>query len=46
MKKLINEEQKENGIKYERYKKLIRSLRRGRVEKVSPKQASNNLTKK
>lgn len=46
MKKLITEQQKENKIKYERYKKLIRSLRRGRVEEVSPKQAGNNITKK
>jgi len=45
MKKLITEEQKENEISYERYKRLIRSLRRERIEKVNPKQVGNNLSK-
>lgn len=46
MKKLLTTDQKVNEIKYERYKKLIRSLRRGRVDEVSPKQVGNILTKK
>lgn len=45
MKQLISEEQKENNIKYERYKKLVRNLRRGRNEKISPKKTNNNITK-
>lgn len=46
MKKLITEEQRKFEVKYERYKKLIRNLRRGRVEEVSPKQTGNNFAKK
>lgn len=46
MKKLISIEQKENQVLYERYKKLIRNLRRGKVEKISSKKTSDNITKK
>ena len=46
MKKIISIAQKQNEINYERYKKLIRSLRRGKVEKISSKKTGNNITKK
>lgn len=46
MKKLVTKEQKENEVKYKRYKRLIRSLRWGRDEKISPKQIDNHFTKK
>lgn len=42
----INSKNKENELKYERYKKLIRNLRRGKVEKVSSKKIGDNITKK
>lgn len=37
---------KDNEILYLRYKKLIRSLRRGKIEKISSTKASNNISKK
>lgn len=43
MKSLLTSEQKEAKIKYNRYKKLIRNLRRGKDEKISFKKADNNI---
>lgn len=38
--------ERDNIKKYERYKKVIRNLRRGSVEKISSKKTSNNFTTK
>ncbi len=46
MKKQIINKSKEEEIKFNRYKKLIRNLRRGKVEKISYKQIDNNFSKK
>lgn len=46
MKSLLTEEQKEKEKIYLSYKKLIRNLRRGKVEKISTKKAGNNITEK
>lgn len=46
MRTLVTSEQKDNEIKYERYKKLIRNLRRGEIENINSKKTSNNITKK
>lgn len=44
---LINRiKERENIKKYEKYKKVIRNLRRGSVEKISSKKTSNNITTK
>ncbi len=37
---------KDNEILYLRYKKLVRSLRRGKIEKISSAKTSNNISKK
>lgn len=45
MKTQINAKPKDEDIKFMRYKKLIRSLRRGKDEKVSFKQINNSISK-
>lgn len=46
MKSLLTKEQKQKEKEYLEYKKLIRNLRRGKVEKVNSKKAGNNLSEK
>lgn len=41
----IHNKNKENELKYERYKKLVRNLRRGKVEKISSKKIGDNIAK-
>ena len=46
MKSLLTKEQKQKEVEYFKYKKLIRNLRRGKVEKINSKKADNNISKK
>ncbi len=46
MRSLLTKEQKEKEIEYLRYKKLIRNLRRGKLEKINSKKIDNNITEK
>lgn len=46
MKQVRSNEEKQKEEKYIAYKKLIRNLRRGKVEKIDSQKASNNITKK
>lgn len=46
MKSLLTKEQKQKEKEYLEYKKLIRNLRRGKVEKVNSKKADNNISEK
>ena len=46
MKSLLTKVQKEKEMEYLRYKKLIRNLRRGKIEKINSKKVDNNITKK
>lgn len=41
----IHNKNKESEFKYERYKKLVRNLRRGKVEKISSKKTGDNIPK-
>lgn len=41
----IHNKNKENELKYENYKRLVRNLRRGKVEKISYKKTGNNIAK-
>lgn len=45
MKPLFTTEQKPDKVKYENYKRLIRNLRRGKVEKINYKQIGDNFRK-
>lgn len=40
------DQKREYDVKYKNFKKLIRNLRRGKVEKISPKKADNNISKR
>ena len=46
MKSLLTKEQKQKEKEYLEYKKLIRNLRRGKVEKVNSKKDDNNISEK
>ncbi|MDT8902029.1 hypothetical protein [Anaeroselena agilis] len=46
MKKIISADLRENEIKYERYRKIIRSLRGGKVEKINSKKTGSYIAKK
>lgn len=46
MKQVRSNEEKQKEEKYIAYKKLIRNLRRGKVEKINSEKACNNITKK
>ena len=46
MKQVRSNEEKRKEEKYIAYKKLIRNLRRGKVEKIDSQKACNNITKK
>lgn len=45
MKKIISGDMRENEIQYERYKKIIRSLRGGKVEKINSKKTGSDIAK-
>lgn len=46
MKSLLTKEQKQKEKEYLEYKKLIRNLRRGKIEKINYKKADNNISEK
>lgn len=46
MRSMLTERQKDNEKKYLSYKRLIRNLRGGKLEKINSKKTSNNFTKK
>lgn len=46
MKSLLTKEQKEKEQQYLKYKKLIRSLRRGKVEKINSKKIDDSIAEK
>ena len=46
MKPLLTKEQKQKEKEYLEYKKLIRNLRRGKLEKINSKKADNNISEK
>lgn len=46
MKSLLTKEQKEKEQQYMKYKKLIRSLRRGKVEKINSKKNNDSIAEK
>lgn len=46
MKSLLTKEQKQKEKEYLEYKKLIRNLRRGKVEKINSKKVGNNISEK
>ena len=46
MKQVRSEEDKRKEADFIAYKKLIRNLRRGNVEKINSEKACNNITKK
>lgn len=46
MKQVRSEEDKRKEADFIAYKKLIRNLRRGKVEKINSEKACNNITKK
>lgn len=46
VKQVRSEEDKRKEADFIAYKKLIRNLRRGKVEKINSEKACNNITKK
>lgn len=46
MKLVVTKEQREKEQQYIQYKKLIRSLRREKIEKINYKKINNNITEK
>ena len=46
MKQVRSEEDKRKEADFIAYKKLIRNLSRGKVEKINSEKACNNITKK
>lgn len=46
MKKIRTVEEKKKEEDFVAYKKLIRNLRRGKIEKINSKKVSDNITKK
>lgn len=45
MRSLLSDEQKAKLSKYEGFKRLIRNMRRGTIEKVSDKETYNYISK-
>lgn len=43
MKTILSPQQKQKVVEYEQYKRLIRNLRRGKVETASSKKVDNSL---